>query len=92
MTLPYSTTSVRLCHVFQQSGVATDCPLLLSSRPARISPISSSSPYIYTAGRARRGPAPLNLEVPEYDFDAGDENKRASFSPHSSRASLSIGY
>ncbi|GAA5913722.1 hypothetical protein JCM8208_003866 [Rhodotorula glutinis] len=27
------------------------------------------------SGRARRGPAPLNLEVPEYAFDAGDENK-----------------
>ena len=27
------------------------------------------------SGRARRGPAPLNLEVPEYAFDAADENK-----------------
>ncbi|KPV72786.1 uncharacterized protein RHOBADRAFT_66839 [Rhodotorula graminis WP1] len=27
------------------------------------------------SGRARRGPAPLNLEVPEYSFDQADENK-----------------
>ncbi|GAA5988510.1 hypothetical protein JCM10908_003597 [Rhodotorula pacifica] len=27
------------------------------------------------SGRARRGPAPLNLEVPEYSFDDADENK-----------------
>ncbi|KWU42764.1 putative ubiquinol-cytochrome-c reductase Rieske iron-sulfur protein [Rhodotorula sp. JG-1b] len=27
------------------------------------------------SGRARRGPAPLNLEVPEYSFDEADESK-----------------
>ncbi|GAA5957341.1 hypothetical protein JCM8115_006961 [Rhodotorula mucilaginosa] len=27
------------------------------------------------SGRARRGPAPLNLEVPEYSFDDADESK-----------------
>jgi ubiquinol-cytochrome c reductase iron-sulfur subunit len=26
----------------------------------------------FLAGRARKGPAPLNLEIPEYDF--ADEN------------------
>ncbi|GAA5939516.1 hypothetical protein JCM3775_004847 [Rhodotorula graminis] len=30
---------------------------------------------IFISGRARRGPAPLNLEVPEYSFDQADENK-----------------
>lgn len=28
-----------------------------------------------TAGRARRGPAPLNLEIPEYEFENDAEEK-----------------
>ncbi|TKA52793.1 hypothetical protein B0A53_04489 [Rhodotorula sp. CCFEE 5036] len=31
--------------------------------------------HLGCSGRARRGPAPLNLEVPEYSFDDADESK-----------------
>lgn len=31
--------------------------------------------YSSSAGRARRGPAPLNLEIPEYEFENDAEEK-----------------
>lgn len=35
-------------------------------------PLVLDDELTFVAGRARKGPAPLNLEIPEYDF--ADEN------------------
>jgi hypothetical protein len=35
-------------------------------------PLVMDDELTFVAGRARKGPAPLNLEIPEYDF--ADEN------------------
>jgi hypothetical protein len=44
---------------------ATD-PIMISVSPEEFRLL------IHLAGRVRKGPAPLNLEIPEYDF--ADEN------------------